>query len=132
MTSSTRWFPRLTLAVAGAHVVTAAALYGRTYRDMVAHGLVGTADGRDDREAAVWFLAAAPALAGLGLASRWSIAETGRIPPPVPLTLLGLGAFIAVVSPISGGWALIALGAWGVADGRPRDARAGALGPPST
>ena len=110
-----RWVPRLTLVVAGAHAVTAVAQYREVYRDMLSEGIVGSVDGQHDREAATWFLVGAPAVAALGLVSRWGVRNAGRIPPAVPPTLLGLGALIAAVDPASGGWALLGLGAAGLA-----------------
>jgi Family of unknown function (DUF6463) len=115
MSALNRWIPRLTIGVAGLHAITALATYHDEYRDILAAGLVGTVDGHRDREAATWFLVAAPAVAGLGFASRWSVERTGSIPPAVPPTLLGLGALVALLSPGPGGIAVIALGAAGVA-----------------
>jgi hypothetical protein len=114
MSALNRWVPRLTIAVAGLHAITALATYHNEYRDILEAGLVGTVDGHRDREAATWFLVAAPAVAALGFASRWSVDHTETIPPAVPTTLLGLGVPIAVLSPGPGGIALIALGAAGV------------------
>jgi hypothetical protein len=115
MSALNRWIPRLTIGVAGLHAVTALAIYHKEYRDILEAGIVGTVDGHRDREAATWFLVAAPAVAALGFASRWSVDHTETIPPAVPTTLLGLGVPIAVLSPGPGGIALIALGAAGVA-----------------
>lgn len=115
MPALNHWIPRLTIGVAGLHAITAVATYHDEYSDMLAAGLVGTVGGHRDREAATWFLVAAPALAAFGFASRWSVKHTGTIPPAVPTTLLGLGTLIALVSPGPGGIALIALGAVGIA-----------------
>lgn len=115
MSGLNHWIPRLTIGVAGLHAITAVATYHDEYRDMLTAGLVGTVDGHRDREAATWFLVAAPALAALGLASQWSVQHAGSIPPAVPTTLIGLGALIALLSPGPGGIALIALGAGGIA-----------------
>jgi Family of unknown function (DUF6463) len=115
MSGLNHWIPRLTIGVAGLHAMTAVATYHDEYRDILKAGLVGTVDGRRDREAATWFLVAAPALAALGFASQWSVKHTGRIPPAVPTTLLGLGALVALLSPGPGGIALLALGAAGIA-----------------
>ena len=115
MSALNRWIPRLTIGVAGLHAITALAIYHKEYRDILEAGLVGTVDGHRDREAATWFLVAAPAVAALGFASRWSVDQTETIPPAVPTTLLGLGVPIAVLSPGPGGIALIALGAAGIA-----------------
>ncbi len=118
MAGLNRWVPRLTLAVAGLHAVTALAQYHGVYRDMLSAGIVGSVGGQHDREAATWFFLGAPAMAALGLVSRWGVNETGWIPPAVPPTLLGLGVLIAAVSPVSGGWVLIGLGVAGLAAGR--------------
>ena len=59
--------------------------------------------------------ATTPAVAALGLISRWGVKSAGCMPPAVPPTLLGLGALIAALSPVSGGWALLGLGAAGLA-----------------
>ncbi len=118
MTDLNRWVPRLTLVVAGVHAVTAVAQYRHVYRDMLSEGIVGSVDGQHDREAATWFFVGAPAVAALGLVSRWGVKNAGRIPPAVPPTLLGLGALIAALNPASGGWALLGLGAAGLAAGR--------------
>jgi hypothetical protein len=115
MSALNRWIPRLTIGVAGLHAITALATYHDEYRDILAAGLVGTVDGHRDREAATWFLIAAPAVAALGFASRWSVEHTETIPPAVPTTLIGLGVPIALLSPGPGGIALIALGAAGIA-----------------
>jgi Family of unknown function (DUF6463) len=118
MSRLNRWIPRLTIAVAGAHAITAFANYRDEYRDILTAGVVGTVDGHRDREAATWFLVAAPTLASLGFASRWSVERTGSLPPSVPRTLIGLGAFVALLSPGPGGIALVAIGAAGVVAGR--------------
>ena len=117
-----RWVPRLTLIVAGAHAVTAFAQYRDVYRKMLAGGIIGSVNGQHDPEAATWFFVAAPAMAALGLVSRWGVERTGEIPPAVPPTLLSLGALIAALSPASGGWVLIALGIAGfaAAEARPQ------------
>lgn len=115
MTGLNDWIPRLTVGVAALHGITAVALYRDQYGDMLSAGLVGTVDGHRDREAATWFFVAAPTLAAIGFVSRWSVQHTGRIPPAVPPTLIGVGTLIAVVSPGPGGLALIALGAGGIA-----------------
>ncbi len=115
MSDLNRWVPRLTLVVAGLHAVTAVAQYRDVYRDMLSEGIVGSIDGQRDREAATWFFVGAPAVAALGLVSRWGVKNAGSIPPAVPPTLLGLGALIAALDPASGGWALLGLGAAGLA-----------------
>ncbi|MGH9269716.1 MAG: DUF6463 family protein [Ilumatobacteraceae bacterium] len=115
MSALDRWIPRLIIGVAGLHAIDAVVVYHDEYRDILAAGLIGTVDGHRDREAATWFLVAAPAVAALGFASRWSVERTGRIPPVVPTTLIGLGALIALLSPGPGGIALGALGAAGIA-----------------
>ena len=117
------WVPRLTLALSGVHALTAIVQYRDVYNDMVSSGIVGSVSGQHDREAATWFFVAAPAVAGLGLVSRWSVKHTGRIPPAVPPTLLGVGALVSALDPASGGWALIGLGIAGMAAGRTREAR---------
>lgn len=118
MAGLNRWVPRLTLVVAGLHTVTALAQYHGVYREMLSAGIVGSVDGQHDREAATWFFIGAPAMAALGLVSRWGVDQTGQIPPAVPPTLLGLGVLIAALSPVGGGWPLIGLGAAGFAAGR--------------
>ena len=120
MSDLNRWVPRLTLVVAGAHAVTAVAQYRDVYRDMLPEGVVGSVDGQHDREAATWFFVGAPSVAALGLVSRWGVKNAGCIPPAVPPTLLGLGALVAALSPASGGWALLGLGAAGLAARRRR------------
>ena len=115
MSDLNRWVPRLTLVLAGVHAVTAVAQYRQVYRDMFSDGIVGSVDRQHDREAATWFFVGAPSVAALGLVSRWGVKHAGCIPPAVPPTLLGLGALIAALSPASGGWALLGLGAAGLA-----------------
>lgn len=117
MTDLNRWVPRLTLGVAAVHAGTALAQYRHVYADMLSTGIVGSVAGQSDREAATWFFVAAPAVAALGLVSDWGVKHTGRIPPAVPPTLLGLGTLISGLSPTSGGWALIGLGLAGLAAG---------------
>jgi hypothetical protein len=121
--SSLRWIPRATIAVAVLHLVYAVVLYYGVYRDMVADGLVGSVADHDDREAALWFLVAAPALAALGATAEWAVRRTGELPAPVGVGLVAIGALITVADPISGGWLVLGLGVGALVVRRRRVAR---------
>ncbi len=115
MSDLNRWVPRLTLVVAGStpslrwpNIAMSTVTCCR--RASSARLTASTSERRPP--GSLW---GAPAVAALGLVSRWGVKNAGCIPPAVPPTLLGLGALIAALSPASGGWALLGLGAAGLA-----------------
>lgn len=110
MTPTARWIPRLTYGVAAAHAAVGVVIHREPLRAMLADGVVGSAGDDGPRDAAVWFLLAAPATAGIAGLGRWGVERTGELPRPVGVALLGLGAAVVVVDPASGGWLLLGLG----------------------
>ena len=105
-----RWIPRAMLGGAALHL--AAGLADPRTRELVDAGLVGALDGDPGREAVLWLLALGLAFAALAEVARWSVRVTGRLPTRLGEWLAGIGALIVLVAPASGGWLVLALGAW--------------------
>jgi hypothetical protein len=105
-----RWIPRAMLAGAALHL--AAGLADPRTRELVDAGLAGALDGDPGREAVLWLLALGLAFAALAELARWSVRATGRLPTRLGEWLAGIGALIVFVAPASGGWLVLALGAW--------------------
>lgn len=107
-----RWFPRLMLATALAHMAVGAVASASHWRGILSEGLWNTvADHDDARMTALWFMLGGVALFGLGLLVRRSVIATGALPAETGWILLAFGVPVSLLEPVSGGWALLALGA---------------------
>jgi hypothetical protein len=104
---SAQFAPRVLLVIAAVHVVIGVTAV--PFRELVGAGFVGAA-GTPAREAAFWFAAAGVGLAALAELARWTVQATGRLPARFGAWLLGLGVLVILAYPVSGGWALAALG----------------------
>ncbi len=105
-----RLIGRLLIATAAAHVVVHVAVYRRPLKAIWNDGIVNAVMPNYDRRAAVWSLAFAPVLFGLGQITNRAV-ERGdaRILRIVAWNLLCIGVPGALLMPISGSWILLAL-----------------------
>ncbi len=105
-----RLLGRLLIATAVAHAVVHVAVYRRPLKAIWNDGIVNAVMPNYDRRAAVWSLAFAPVLFGLGQITNRAV-ERGdaRILRIVAWNLLCIGVLGALLMPISGSWILLAL-----------------------
>ncbi|CAL9316150.1 DUF6463 family protein [Streptomyces sp. SudanB25_2051] len=130
MSGLARWIPRLIIATAALHFVWAF-VQPHAWADIAGEGFFRTsvdtaAPDYFAREASIWFMACGVALLALGTMSRHALRATGRLPAQVGWYLLVLGVPLCVFSfPVTGSWALIAIGVLALAASRraaPHDA----------
>ncbi|ORT58306.1 DUF6463 family protein [Streptomyces sp. CB03238] len=105
-----RWVPPLILTAAIAHMLVGAVVAGPHWRGIAADGFWNTVSGDDSRMMALWFMVSGVALFGLGLLTRRTVALTGRLPAETGWILLVTGVPVSLLDPVSGGWALVAIG----------------------
>ncbi|WUH99983.1 DUF6463 family protein [Spirillospora sp. NBC_00431] len=106
-----RWIPRLIFAAATVHILVGVVASGSHWRGIFSDGLWNTVANDDDtRMMTLWFMLAGIAFVGLGLLTRRTVILTSRIPAETGWILLTLGIPMALLEPISGGWAMIAIG----------------------
>ncbi len=105
-----RLLGRLLIATAAAHAVVHVAVYRRPLKAIWNDGIVNAVMPNYDRRAAVWSLAFAPVLFGLGQITNRAV-ERGdaRILRIVAWNFLCIGVSGALLIPISGFWILLAL-----------------------
>ena len=107
-----RRLPRLILAAALTHMAVGAVASASHWRGILSEGLWNTVANHDDaRMTALWFMLGGVALFGLGLLVRRSVITTGTLPAETGWILLAFGVPVSLLEPVSGGWALLALGA---------------------
>lgn len=110
---SERWrSPGWWLQVTGvAHAAVAAALYRDAFAEIAADRVLGSVPDRGDRATAFWFGIAAPTLWLAGYLLR-SAESTGDIPAQriAGATLLVTGSAGSIAMPVSGLWAVAAIG----------------------
>ena len=105
-----RLLGRLLIATAATHAVVHVAVYRRPLKAIWNDGIVNAVMPNYDRRAAVWSLAFAPVLFGLGQITNRAV-ERGdaRILRIVAWNFLCIGVPGALLMPISGSWILLAL-----------------------
>jgi hypothetical protein len=104
-----RWIPRLLIFTAAAHVVVAV-VQQKTWRVIASNGVWNTVTGQPAREADLWFFLGAPSFLLLGLLARTIIRVTGTVPLWFGVGLIFIGGLISVLSPVGGGWLVLAIG----------------------
>jgi hypothetical protein len=109
MSGLDRWLPRLLTGLGGIHLLFGVVESPGVIRDMLADGLVGTAD-TAERAYVVWFLVAGMAMLTIGALAGYAVRTTGRLPASLGWWLIGTGLLITVTQPTSGGWLLMLLG----------------------
>lgn len=115
-----RWVVRLVLAVATAHMLVGAIDSSSHWSGIISDGVWNTVSNDDARMMAMWFMISGMALFGLGLLIRRAVIATGTVPPEAGGVLLAIGVPISLLEPVSGGWALIAIGALALVASRRR------------
>ncbi len=95
------------LATAVLHVIIGIAAFPAPLQDIVNDGLFNAVGEHDDRNAAMWFMFNGALMLWLGIAVRWSQAQTGSLPPALGWSMLWLSMFGAVLVPASGFWIMI-------------------------
>ncbi|MBB6173939.1 hypothetical protein HNR23_003999 [Nocardiopsis mwathae] len=106
-------------ALAGLHLATGVILYRRQVTDIAADGVVATVPDWGDRATAFWFLAGAPLLWTSGRLLRSAEANgDARAQCVGGAALAATGAVGAAAMPVSGFWAVAALGTWSWVQGR--------------
>ncbi|MEJ7652618.1 MAG: DUF6463 family protein [Chloroflexia bacterium] len=79
MRRPTRYIGETMIGLGATHIA-GIALFHRQFRAMAREGLVGTVEGRPDRELAFWFTIFGPVLIAHGQFARWSLRRTGALP----------------------------------------------------
>lgn len=109
----------LVLLVGVGHILLAALLFADQLADIASAGVVAALafDERASEEAAaVWFTVNGALLVMVGQLARVHQRVGGTLPASPGWLLLGLGVLGALVAPVSGFWAYIALGVLWVSD----------------
>ncbi|GGQ07892.1 DUF6463 family protein [Streptomyces roseolilacinus] len=136
MNGPARWTPRLIIVTAVLHFAWAF-VQPHDWAGIARDGFFRTtADtGAPEyfaREASVWFMACGVTFLALGTLAHHALRTTGRLPAQIGWYLLGLGIPLCVFAfPLTGGWALVALGVLAlVASRRTAPARTPGQDPP--
>ncbi|AHH97757.1 DUF6463 family protein [Kutzneria albida] len=122
----TRWIPSLLTATGVLHLLYGAATLAPVIGDILGAGLVNAVGGHLDRQAAFWFLVAAPNLSALGELARWAVRRTGTLPARLGGWLLGIGVVGVVLLPVSGFWLVLIIGVLALVAARRGPVSAGA------
>lgn len=109
MSGLDRWLPRLMTGLGAVHVLFGVVESPGVIRDMLADGLVNTADS-PQREYVVYFLVAGLAMLTIGMMAGYAVRTTGRLPAFLGWWLIATGLLITVTDLLSGGWLVILLG----------------------
>jgi hypothetical protein len=105
-----RWVPRLLLVAAGMHSILAVVGAFSVWGDIMNAGVIGAVGSHDDRALVLWFTVCGLALAALGTLTQWILRTVDSLPPQLGFWLLAIGALIAALQPVSGGWLVIGIG----------------------
>ncbi|MEU0405472.1 DUF6463 family protein [Streptomyces sp. NPDC006197] len=108
-----RWVPSLLLVAAGMHsIVAVVGVVGAFsfWGDITKAGVIGAVGSHDDRTLVLWFTVCGLALAALGTLTQWILRTVGSLPSQLDFWLLAMGALIAALQPVSGGWLVIGIG----------------------
>nr|WP_255513090.1 DUF6463 family protein [Kribbella sp. VKM Ac-2527] len=105
-----RWLPRSMTILGAVHLVYGVVESPGVIRDMLADGLVSTADNAE-RGYVVWFMVSGVALLAVAWMARWAARTVGRMPAALGWWLVVIGALIVITEPVSGGWLVMLLGA---------------------
>ncbi len=103
----TRFGVPLLIATGIIHTLVGLLAYAAPLADIGRAGVFNAVGSHADRDAAVWFLLSGVLLITLGQLSRWAQQHTGTLPAFLGWTLLGVGAAVAILMPVSG-WPLVA------------------------
>ncbi|MBW5482487.1 DUF6463 family protein [Streptomyces bambusae] len=136
MNALARWVPRLVIATALAHFAWGLAqphAWGAIARDGFLRSVVDP--GAEDhylREFSVWWMVAGVALLAMGTLARHILRTTGRLPAQLGWYLLVVGVPLCLIYfPVTGGWAVLAIGILALVAARRTAATPPALPTPS-
>ncbi len=121
----TRYIGETMIGLGATHIALGIALYHRQFRAMAREGVVGTVEGRPDRELAFWFTIFGPVLIAHGQFARWSLRRTGALPEGWAWNLLATFTAGTVLMPRSGFWFGIPHVLLSIAAARTSDAKRG-------